>query len=241
MTGYNVILRNVVVTLVIILSLSCGEKKSKVTDIVANNNTLYSNEQQILKLAQEGRKEYPQVSQFPPIINYAELNLSLINENTKLLKKVKEQEDQLRKQIEELKSRRSWIYGLMIALGAFSIPIAIGLLILEKPKLAFLAGGMGISSAVTGLVFQDYGQWISLGGAILLFGFIGYSIYLVFKNKGFSKKSLLEVVRSFNIVTELGWTQQTKNIIKSIQSLDTQNLIDKIKEEDRLQKVTPDA
>ena len=99
---------------------------------------------------------------------------------------------------------------------------------------------MGFALAGVAYVMIYY-AWIALTIGLAVLG--GGVIWLIYKyikagkalydTSDATQKSLLEIIRSFDIVKELGWDKKSKAVVNSVQSPETQKLVAEIKENDK--------
>ena len=101
---------------------------------------------------------------------------------------------------------------------------------------------IAMGAALAGVAYvMIYFAWIALTIGLGVLG--GGLIWLVYKyikagkvlsdSSETSGKSLLEIIRSFDIVKELGWTRKSKAVVNSVQSPETQKIVVEIKAYDK--------
>jgi hypothetical protein len=164
--------------------------------------------------------------------------------NKKIIEYIGKLEEKIKAYEADEKRRTTTIFIILLSVGVLSLTGGIAIIIFGSQ-----AGmsGLGIQLVAMGVALcgisyvMIYYAWIALTIGLAVLG--GGVIYLIYKyiraaakmadSSASSDKSLLEIIRSFDIVKELGWNRQSKAVVNSVQSPETQKLVNKVKENDK--------
>lgn len=163
-------------------------------------------------------------------------------------KKTVEYIDKIQKQLKAYeaneKRRVTTIFIMLLSVGVLSIVAGIAIIVfgsqagMSSLGIQLIAMGAALSGVAYVMI---YFAWIALTIGLGVLG--GGVIWLVYKyikagkalsdSSASSDKSVLEIIRSFDIVKELGWTRKSKAVVNSVQSPETQKLVSEIKAKDK--------
>lgn len=164
--------------------------------------------------------------------------------NKKTVEYIEKVEKQLKAYEANEKRRVTTIFIILLSVGVLSIVGGVAIIVfgsqagMSSLGIQLIAMGAALSGVAYVMIYY---AWIALTiGLAVLGGGVLWLIYKYIKagkaltESGTSAdKSLLEIIRSFDIVKELGWNRKSKAVVNSVQSPETQKVVVKIKEEDK--------
>ncbi len=164
--------------------------------------------------------------------------------NRKTMEYIEKIEKQLKAYEANEKRRVTTIFIILLSVGVLSIVGGVAIIVFGSQagmsSLGIQLIAMGFALAGVAYVMIYY-AWIALTIGLAVLG--GGVIWLIYKyikagknlcdTSDATQKSLLEIIRSFDIVKELGWDRKSKAVVNSVQSPETQKLVAEIKENDK--------
>ncbi len=164
--------------------------------------------------------------------------------NRKTMEYIEKIEKQLKAYEANEKRRVTTIFIILLSVGVLSIVGGVAIIVFGSQagmsSLGIQLIAMGFALAGVAYVMIYY-AWIALTIGLAVLG--GGVIWLIYKyikagkalcdTSDVTQKSLLEIIRSFDIIKELGWDRKSKAVVNSVQSPETQKLVSEIKENDK--------